>query len=122
MTLPLQSWPTYHVAHRLELDAASHAARRTRLLHLGFIGLIQLPDGVAGMAENPEVVSTNIAELLQVGLVNSRAVKLLDECVRLDRRAGVLAGGWRGCKEEGFDEREESGVWAGQDNEIAGSC
>ncbi len=87
--------PTYHVAHRLELDAASHAARCTRLLHLGFIGLIKLPDGIAGMAEDPEVVSADIAELLQVGLVNSRAVKLLNECVWLDGRAGILAGGWR---------------------------
>ena len=53
-----------------------------QLLHLRLIGLIQFPDRVAGMTEDPEVVSTNIAQFLQVRLVDPRNMELLNETMR----------------------------------------
>ena len=61
---------TDHVAHSLELNTAGHTAGRAGLLHLRLIGLMQVPNSVAGMAEDPEIVSADITKLLEVRLVD----------------------------------------------------
>jgi hypothetical protein len=79
----------YQVGHGLEFDTASHAARGAGFLDARFVGFRKDPDGVVRVAEDPEIVATDVGQLLQVSLVDTWAMQGVDKLVR---RKGDL---WR---------------------------
>ena len=63
-----------HVSHSFGFDTAGHATGRPGSLDLGFVAFCEIPDRVVWMAVNPEVISADIGEFLEVGLVYPRLV------------------------------------------------
>lgn len=51
---------TYKVSHSFEFDTASHASRSSRFFYLAFVGIRKIPEGIVGVAENPEIISAYI--------------------------------------------------------------
>lgn len=115
----IYSCSTYHVAHRLEFHTTRHATGGARLLDLRLICLREVPDRVAWVAEHPKVVPADVAHLLQVCLVDSRPVQLLDERVRFNRCPGSLAGRGRASEEKRLEEGEKRLMRAGEGDEGA---
>jgi hypothetical protein len=72
---------THQIGHGLKLDTAGHAARGSGFLDTRFIGFGKDPDGVVRVTEDPEIVATNVRELLQIALVDTRAMQGVDELV-----------------------------------------
>ncbi len=73
---------TYQVGHCFIFDAASHTTRRSGLFDACLVGIGQNPYGVIWVAEDPEVITTDVGEFLQVRPVNTRAMQGVDEFVR----------------------------------------
>jgi len=63
-----------HVSHSLGFDTTGHTTGRPRSLDLALVAFCEVPDGVVWMAENPEVISADIREFLEVVLVYPRLV------------------------------------------------
>lgn len=66
------------------------------------------------MTEHPEVVPTNIAQLLQIGLINPRLVERVDEFMGFEWNGRSLGGWWGGGEEESAEEGEGSFVRVGE--------
>ena len=72
---------SYQVGHGFIFDAASHTAWRSGLFNACFVSVGKNPNGVIWVAEDPEIITTNVGEFLQVGLVDTRTVQGVDKFV-----------------------------------------
>jgi hypothetical protein len=74
------------------------------------------------MAEDPEIVATNIGKLLQIRLVDTWTVQGIDELVRRNGNLWRLRGSWSGSQQEGAEERIQRLVWIRESDCVAGTC
>jgi hypothetical protein len=113
---------TYQIGHSFELNTASHAARGSGFFDTRFISFGEDPDGVVRMTEDPEIVTTNVGQLLQIRLVNTRTVQGIDELVRRKGDLWRVRGSWSGGEQEGAEERIQRLVWIGKGDCVARAC
>lgn len=111
----------YHVGHRFELDAAGHAARRAGLLDLVLVSFFEIPDRVVWVTEDPEVVATDVVQLLQIRLVYAGYMQLLDERVRRDRYPRIFGRRRSGYQQQGAHEGKSCSMRCGKRYKRAGS-
>jgi hypothetical protein len=86
------------IIHGLKLDTSSHAARSPWFLDLALINLVQHPDSVVRMTENPKVISAYIGELLEIGFVYPGSVQGFDEFMWGQWRSSDLGRKRSGCE------------------------
>ena len=113
---------THKIGHGFELYSAGHPTRSTRFLHTLFVGVTQIPNGVAWMTEYPEVISAYIGKFLEIRFIYSRDVYRFNEPMRRDRRFWSLRRWWGLCQQKGSYEREEiaMGRWKTYELRIVG--
>ena len=109
---------TNHVSHGLGFDTAGHTTWCPRSLNLVLITFGEVPDRVVWMTENPEIISTDIGELLKVGLVYPRLVEGFDEFVRSDRNFWGLRSSRSWGKKQRAKESKHALVGMWESNEI----
>lgn len=95
----------YHVAHGLEFDTTGHAPGGAWFLHARFVGVGEDPDSVVRMAENPKIVTTDVRQLLQIGLVDARAMQSIYKLVRREGNLWRFCSSWRASEQKGAQER-----------------
>ena len=94
----------YHVAHGLEFDTTGHAAGGAWFLDARLVGFGEDPDSVVRMAENPKIVTTDVRQLLQIGLVDAWAMQGIYKLVRRKGNLWRFCSSWCPSEEEGADE------------------
>ena len=57
------------------------------------------------MAENPKIVTTDVRQLLQVGLVDARAMQGIYKLVRREGNLRCFRSSWRASEQEGTEKR-----------------
>jgi len=95
----------YHVTHGLEFDTTGHAAGGAWFLDARLVGFGEDPDSVVRMAENPKIVTTDVRQLLQIGLVDTREMQGIYKLVRRKGNLWRFCSSWRASEQEGTEER-----------------
>jgi len=72
------------------------------------------------VAEDPEVVATNVGQLLEIGLVDTRAMQGIDELVRREGDLWRLSGSWGWGQQEGTEERKQCLMRMREGDRVAG--
>jgi hypothetical protein len=114
-TVPAKYRISYQVGHGLIFDAASHTTRRSGLFDACLISIGKNPDGVIRVAEDPEVIATDVGEFLQVGLVDTRAMQGVDKFVWRKWDFWGFRRSWRRGQQEATKKRIQGPmrVWKG---------
>lgn len=110
----------YHVAHGLEFDPASHAARCAWFLDARFVRFGEDPNGVVRVAENPEVVAAKVGQFLQISSVDARAMQGVDELVWRKGNLWCFRSPWRASQQEGAEERVQGLVRMREGDRVPG--
>ena len=58
-----------HISHSFSFDTTGHATRGPRSFDLVLVAFCEIPHGVVWMAENPEVISADVGEFLEIRLI-----------------------------------------------------
>ena len=103
--------PTYEIGHGLVFDPTRHTTWSTRFLGTNLIRIKQGPNGVVGVAKDPEVVTTHVGKLLEIVLVDPWNVKVFDKLVVSNWSARFLCRCRRRSEEDAANQREDVAVW-----------